>query len=90
MHIGLSHQSGGRIGEAASIPLSQQLPELGLEIRRLKTGTPARLKKNTINYDLLEVQPTDTVPTFLSFMTDKIYNNQIDCHITATSPISVT
>jgi tRNA uridine 5-carboxymethylaminomethyl modification enzyme len=57
MHIGLEQQSGGRVGEKASIGISDQLAALGFQVHRLKTGTPPRLKKSSIDW-------TQTVPQY--------------------------
>src|SRR5512141_120450 len=56
MHIGLNQQSGGRAGESAALGLSGSLKEIGLELGRLKTGTPPRLLKRSIDFSRLEVQ----------------------------------
>ncbi len=64
IHIGLQHHPGGRLGEPAS-SLSENLKKYGLTIRRLKTGTCPRLKKQTINFDVLDKQVSDEpLPTF--------------------------
>ena len=54
-------------------------------IGRLKTGTPPRLDGNTINYDELDSQPADELPSFFSFLTEKVYNKQISCGVTYTN-----
>src|SRR6185436_4524980 len=59
MHVGSNQQSGGRSGEMASLGLSGSLKELGLDLIRLKTGTPPRILKRTIDFSKTEVQPGD-------------------------------
>ena len=85
MHIGPEQFDGGRFGEPASVKLSQSLQRAGLEIKRLKTGTPPRLDASTVDFDKLEIQPGDTVPIPFSFMTEKIEQKQIPCWITYTN-----
>lgn len=57
MHIGTNQQSGGRAGDVASMNLSNSLSELGLELGRLKTGTPPRLLRKSIDFSKTEAQP---------------------------------
>ena len=85
MHTGTSQQAGGRFGEAASVELSQNLLDLGFELDRLKTGTPPRLRGDTINYDVLAEQPGDSAPAAFSFMNDTIEQEQLPCWITYTN-----
>src|SRR3954462_12195546 len=59
MHIGSNQQAGGRAGESAAMNLSSSLREVGLELGRLKTGTPPRLSRRSINYSGLDIQPGD-------------------------------
>ena len=75
----------GRFGERPSIGLSDRLYGLKLQMGRLKTGTPARLRKSTINWASLEQQQADTDPVPFSFMTEKIKIPQISCAITHTT-----
>lgn len=71
MHIGLNQQSGGRAGEAAATGVSASLLELGIELGRLKTGTPPRLLKRSIDFSKMEVQPGDEpVPWFTHWKED--------------------
>ncbi len=88
MHCGENKTEGGRIGEGSAIGLSATLASLGLELGRLKTGTPPRLHKDTIDYDRLELQPGDDVPAPFSFMNERITQRQINCWITWTNPDS--
>lgn len=85
IHIGPEQHRAGRMGDAPSIGLSETLYGLGFDMGRLKTGTPARIDGNTINWDVLERQPGDDVPEPFSFMTDSITQPQIDCYITYTT-----
>jgi len=87
MHTGMTSTSGGRFGEKPATGITESLLKLGFEAGRLKTGTPPRLKKGSINFDILEMQPGDENPQPFSFSTDK--NNfpllpQLPCHITYT------
>ena len=85
MHIGTEQFSGGRLGEPAADELSQSLRDIGLELGRLKTGTPARLDGATVDYNKLEIQYGDEKPVPFSFMTEKISQSQIPCWITYTN-----
>jgi len=88
MHTGDHRSKGGRAGEASAEGLSADLVELGLEVGRLKTGTPPRLARDSIRWDELEVQSGDPVPQPFSFATDRSsfpLLEQIDCHITWTN-----
>jgi len=85
MHMGKKQWQGGRIDEPASNELSKSLKALGLEMGRLKTGTPARLDGSTVDFDKLEIQPGDEYPQPFSFMTDKIDRKQVPCWITHTN-----
>ena len=85
MHTGDKSWPGGRINEPASNELSGNLEKLGLQLKRLKTGTPPRLAGNTIDFDKLQTQPPDAEPIPFSFMTDRITQPQIPCWITHTN-----
>ena len=85
MHIGTEQFAGGRLGEPASVELSQSLERIGLKLGRLKTGTPVRLDGATIDYDKCEMQHGDERPRPFSFMTDKIDRPQVPCWVTYTS-----
>jgi len=85
MHVGGRQSKGGRLGEPASEELSRSLARLGLELGRLKTGTPPRLDASTVDLDKLDIQQGDALPSPFSFMTDKIDREQIPCWITYTN-----
>ena len=85
MHIGTEQFPGGRLGEPAATELSQSLRQIGLELGRLKTGTPARLDAATVDLDKLEIQYGDTEPVPFSFLNEKINRPQIPCWITYTN-----
>src|SRR5262245_51326182 len=74
MHIGSNQQSGGRAGEAGAGSLSDSLRELGLELGRLKTGTPPRLLRRSINFSRTEEQPGDEPAPFFSFWRDDLFH----------------
>jgi tRNA uridine 5-carboxymethylaminomethyl modification enzyme len=85
MHIGPEQFQGGRLGEPAAYELSESLMRLGLELKRLKTGTPVRLDASTVELDKLEIQLGDEEPVPFSFMTARIDRKQIPCWITYTN-----
>jgi len=77
MHIGANQQSGGRAGDAAAMSLSGSLIELGLELGRLKTGTPPRLLRRTIDFSKMETQGgDDPVPYFTFWKNDLFHMEQ--------------
>jgi tRNA uridine 5-carboxymethylaminomethyl modification enzyme len=88
IHIGLTHYPGGRAGDLPSMGLSDQLRDLGFEVGRLKTGTPARLDGRTIDFSRLEPQYGDDPPQPFSFSTRSITMPQVPCHIAYTNPRS--
>jgi tRNA uridine 5-carboxymethylaminomethyl modification enzyme len=81
IHIGLHSYSAGRANEPASLELSKNLKNLGLKMFRLKTGTPMRLHKDTIDWQHFTPQPGDKKPVPFSFRTQKKLENKILCHI---------
>ena len=85
IHRGEARISAGRIGDAPAIGLATRLYELGLDMGRLKTGTPARLDGSTIAWDRLEMQAGDETPEPFSFLTEKIERGQIACGVTWTN-----
>ncbi|MFC2164442.1 tRNA uridine-5-carboxymethylaminomethyl(34) synthesis enzyme MnmG [Acidobacteriota bacterium] len=80
IHIGLEHYSAGRANEPASHQLSENLEEIGLKRFRLKTGTPMRLHKDTIDWEKFTKQPGDSHPVPLSFRNRKLLENKIICY----------
>src|SRR2546426_1589131 len=74
MHIGENKQSGGRAGEAAAMGLSASLLEIGLELGRLKTGTPPRLLKRSIDFSRTEIQPGDEPGPYFTFWKDDLFH----------------
>jgi tRNA uridine 5-carboxymethylaminomethyl modification enzyme len=84
-HVGEQKYSCGRSGEAPSNLLGDQLRSLGLEWKRLKTGTPPRLDGRTIDWSRFEPQFGDPEPTPFSFLTERIDRPQVPCHIAYTS-----
>jgi len=86
LHVGPEQTPGGRVGEAPCNGLSAALARLGLDVGRLKTGTPARLDGRTIDWAGLDRQKGDTPPVPFSFLSSGIATPQIDCGITATTP----
>lgn len=85
MHTGEAKTAGGRAGEGTSGGISQSLSDLGFELSRFKTGTPARLNGRTIDYAKLTVQPGDDDPQPFSFLTERIAQRQLDCWLTETN-----
>jgi tRNA uridine 5-carboxymethylaminomethyl modification enzyme len=85
IHIGLNHFPAGRAGEASAEHLSDCMRDLGFEVGRLKTGTPPRLDKNTIDFSVMIPQPGDDPPPPFSYRTRKIETRQILCHLTYTN-----
>lgn len=85
MFIGHKTSVGGRVGDVNCEGITPYLKQLGLNIGRLKTGTPARLNGKTINWSILEEQGGDEKPEPFSYMTDNIENPQIKCYITHTN-----
>jgi tRNA uridine 5-carboxymethylaminomethyl modification enzyme len=85
IHIGLTHYPGGRAGDLPSIGLSDQLKDIGFEVGRLKTGTPARLDGRTIDFSRLEPQYGDDPALPFSFSTERINQPQVPCHIAYTN-----
>ncbi len=86
MHIGKDITIGGRIGDKSCEGVSQYLEKLNLRVGRLKTGTPARLKSDTINWDVLAEQKGDDNPKPFSYLTKKLEQEQISCFVTYTNP----
>lgn len=85
--VGDTRRREGPHGEKPSNYLSENLKKLGFKIKRLKTGTPPRLEKSTINFEKLRVENGDKEPLTFSFDNEPIYdvNNQIPCHLIYTN-----
>ena len=85
IHIGETHYPGGRAGEPAPQGLSRSLEEAGIEVARLKTGTPPRVNALTVDFDRLTPQHGDPDPAPFSFSTERIAQEQVPCYITYTN-----
>lgn len=86
IHVGRNQQEGGRMGDMASYGLTEQLSSFGLEVGRMKTGTPARLDGRTINFSKLAIQYGDESPSKFSYLpTISPVKNQRPCYIVNTS-----
>ena len=89
MHTGLEQSPGGRVGDPSSEKLAKKLRNLNLPVGRLKTGTPPRLNKHTINWSLLSPQPGDTPTPLLSYTSkDSERPEQLDCFMTRTNKVT--
>lgn len=88
IHVGNVKSEGGRVGDKASARLARQLAELRPKGGRLKTGTPPRIDRRTIDWDKLEKQSSDPVPTMLSFLNHEPFLPQVDCAITFTNELT--
>ena len=85
MHTGERQTSGGREGEPPAATLSSSLQGLGLRMGRLKTGTPPRILRESVDLSRVEPQPGDDPPSPFSYRTTKIELPQVPCHLTYTS-----
>ncbi len=85
IHLGLTSRPAGRVGEKPSTRLSQSFLAAGFELGRLKTGTPPRLKRDSIDFSRCTPQPGDEVPRPFSFSTHSIDRKQVPCYLTATN-----
>lgn len=85
MFTGHQTSIGGRVGDISCTGVTPYLKSLGLQLGRLKTGTPSRLNGDTINWDILERQSGDKNPVPFSFLTKELNNRQIDCGVTYTN-----
>lgn len=86
IHIGLKSYPAGRMGESATHGISKSLKSAGFKLGRLKTGTPPRLAKGSINFDTLEKQPGDNPPAPFSYLNESVdVKEQLSCAITYTN-----
>lgn len=85
MFTGHQTSIGGRVGDISCTGVTPYLKSLGLQLGRLKTGTPSRLNGDTINWAILEKQSGDENPVPFSFLTNSLSNKQIDCGVTYTN-----
>ncbi len=85
MFVGHETSVGGRIGDVTCAGITPYLKQKGLNVGRLKTGTPARLNGKTIHWEKLSSQDGDNPPQPFSYLTEKITNPQIQCFITHTN-----
>lgn len=86
IHIGNQSQPAGRVGDKPATILGARLEALGLRMGRLKTGTPPRLLRSTIDMESLTEDKGDEYPEFFSRLTQKVFNPLVSCRITATTP----
>jgi tRNA uridine 5-carboxymethylaminomethyl modification enzyme len=87
IHIGQKKFGGGRMGDPASLGITEQLVALGFESARLKTGTPVRVDGRTIDFSRMEEQKGDVNPSSFSFLKHTKLKKQRSCWITYTSPV---
>jgi tRNA uridine 5-carboxymethylaminomethyl modification enzyme len=85
MHTGLKRQVGGRFNEPPAIGLTASLEKLGFISGRLKTGTPPRIDRRSIDFSSVEEQPGDPDPEPFSFQTKEVTKNQVSCYLTYTN-----
>ncbi len=86
IHIGSETRAAGRLGDVAAVGLAETLDRGGFALGRLKTGTPPRLDRDSIDWAGLAVQPGDDPPVPFSFMSKAVALPQVPCHITETTP----
>ncbi|MBI4582376.1 MAG: tRNA uridine-5-carboxymethylaminomethyl(34) synthesis enzyme MnmG [Planctomycetes bacterium] len=85
LHCGAEQTEGGRVGEPAAVTMSDELRRLGFELGRLKTGTPPRVHRDSVDFSQCLPQPGDEPPLPFSFLTDAIRRPQVACWITHTN-----
>ena len=85
IHIGAKNRPAGRVGDPAATVLGERLEAAGFQMGRLKTGTPPRLLKDSIRFDILEPQHGDDPPEPFSALTEQIRVPQTVCHMTRTT-----
>ena len=86
IHVGPTQRAAGRYDEPAAVALAASIRALGLPGGRLKTGTPPRVHRRSIDFDALQEQPGDAEPVPLSFLTERIPLAQVSCHTVRTTP----
>ena len=87
MYTGKESSKGGRVGDLSSIPLSEKLYSMNLQMGRLKTGTPARVKLSSLNLSVMEEQPGEEPTPFMSLRGEvEQHQKQLSCYITRTNP----
>ncbi len=87
MHCGERNAEGGRAGDAASHGITETLAEMGFEVGRMKTGTPARIDGRSVDFSQLEIQEGDAEPSKFSFSSDtQVVKEQKPCYLVYTSP----
>ncbi len=85
IYVGLNSTSAGRMGERAASGLSESLMKHGISLKRLKTGTPARVDSRTIDYSKMLIQPGDEELNFFSFEPNRPVRKQVPCYLTRTT-----
>lgn len=85
IHIGTNQIPAGRAGEFSSIDLADDLKSLGFQMGRLKTGTPPRLRRSTIDFSAMQVRPGDMIPRPFSSLTEGVKLPQVHCYLTETN-----
>ena len=86
--IGNEVRPAGRMGDAPAVGLADTLDRLRFRLGRLKTGTPPRLRRSTIDFERTKVMPGDDAPTPFSFMNSEVWirpEDQVPCHMTFTN-----
>ncbi len=86
VHVGHQGTPAGRVGEAPAMVLAERLTAMGLPMGRLKTGTPPRLARNSIDWEALPEDAGDEVPQAFSRLTGRIDTPQLSCRISSTTP----
>ena len=87
IHIGGWRSAAGRMGDPPAISLAQDFRKAGFRVGRLKTGTPPRLARGTIDFERFEEQKGDAEPTFFSFSTKSVSQPQTSCHVGYTNEL---
>lgn len=85
MFTGHQTSIGGRVNDVSCVGITPYLKSAGLRVGRLKTGTPARLNGETIDWDILDKQYGDETPKAFSFLTKELPQKQIECYVTHTN-----